>query len=1422
MTSGADHSARLSQLRRRFIAANMRSRALRLTRMTRAGALDLARVEAAFPEAFERLLGRLGHEGGAAIPFIPVRPQDPDRLALADDLTQLLRAARASWMETGAQDLYVGWPLLEGRSHDGTWLRGPLLLYPVAFETTAVGLQRYNAALQGPPELNVGLAQAIFRLTRVRLTLDALLERDRDRVLAVDATTWADLHAALEALGVAIDPAGAGALPALSPIPDRDRGARDSGPRDRFALHHHLVLGRFPSSGSNIILDYDQLLEVEAGGDLGLAAALMAVDEAADWEADAPLEDQPAPLSAHAARRLDDSRRWQVLSSDSSQDAVFQFLSQPEAAGLVVQGPPGTGKSQMITNLIASCIADGRRALLVCQKRAALDVVADRLASVGLREPVAVVHDVQRDRNAVCDAIADTLDRAQSQVSPAAEALEAALQRAERDCDVAQSRLDARLGAAQEAFLALAFHPDRPALAELQERALDDDLRPLPDLVHVAGEATERQALALRPRIAALSHDTRALAAPHPLHRRARWADGQGLPDDLRAIFGQVRQALDLLREMERRGPALSPEVADGHREDWARAAGLLDLIGGPEKERVDDFLLFWTWTGGQTQHGEWAQVMGILRHARRSLRKVPHELVSASRKEVEGWLRDLSRLRELSSKWYRFLMPEYWRLSKTPRAVLDRCASLAAEAGSSALVAPAPLCEMALRWHDLIAALPSDNTALSFGFQGDPSEIDDAIADLRAQHDRVEALHELHAALRHHGGPYAELPDLDAIPHPAQAPFFAAALGDRARAGLLGSLDALLAAMSGRWEATLLDEIRRAASEGDMARARAPLEAILGVEADAPEAARLDGQMRGDPWWMQRFLRLWRPPEAGLADPAEDAQLALERAWRALTKAGRSSAALEAPLVDPAQLRAFGEDLDRVLGVGGRGVLALYHRRLAQAAAERGRGRALRKLAGEARKKRHRMTLRQIVEHHWDTGLSQARPVWFCSPDAVAALFPMRPDLFDLVIFDEASQCPVESAVPTLARTRRAVVAGDDQQMPPSHFFQASDDDEDDEEESAVLASHSLLALARVAFADTTLRWHYRSRHEALVAFSNAAFYGGRLITAPRRDAIRAPMIEGLHFERVGGLWADQRNEVEARAVVKLVGGLLSATGPEGGPPSIGVVTFNRKQAELIEGLLEADPALREALARDRERPAVEQLFVRNLENVQGDERAVIIFSVGYGPTTPGGRVHARFGPLGQAGGEKRLNVAITRAKLGVWVLASFDPDQLDVASSTHRGPKLFKLYLQYVKASGARRTGELPAMLEAAGALGEGRGVTGAHRMLQDAPRVGGRVRDELAEALLARGLRVQRGLGLGSQRLDLAVGAPGEDHWRLGVDCSEFLASPDPMARDIYTPRFWNRLGWRLIRVTPSMWLNDRQAVVVRVLKALAEPA
>jgi len=326
-------------------------------------------------------------------------------------------------------------------------------------------------------------------------------------------------------------------------------------------------------------------------------------------------------------------------------------------------------------------------------------------------------------------------------------------------------------------------------------------------------------------------------------------------------------------------------------------------------------------------------------------------------------------------------------------------------------------------------------------------------------------------------------------------------------------------------------------------------------------------------------------------------------------------------------------------------------------------------------------------------------------NPDVASRALPRQAGLFDLVVYDEASQMLVEHAVPTLFRASRVVISGDEKQMPPSSFFTTRIDSDEDEEIQSddfddaatdteriareekwnrreIKDCPDLLQLGRGVLPTTTLQVHYRSKYRELIGYSNAAFYN-RTLSVPARhpdgEIRRARPIEVI---RVDGIYEHQTNKAEAKKVVDVLSGIWSVL-PEG-RPTVGVATFNRKQADLVEDAIEKraiqDPNFLKAYQRERERTKDGEdvgFFVKNVENVQGDERDIIIFSTTFGRDKHG-LFRRNFGVLGQSGGERRLNVAVTRAREKIILLTSMPLGDISDLLTTGRAPTRPRDYLQ------------------------------------------------------------------------------------------------------------------------------------------------
>ena len=371
--------------------------------------------------------------------------------------------------------------------------------------------------------------------------------------------------------------------------------------------------------------------------------------------------------------------------------------------------------------------------------------------------------------------------------------------------------------------------------------------------------------------------------------------------------------------------------------------------------------------------------------------------------------------------------------------------------------------------------------------------------------------------------------------------------------------------------------------------------------------------------------------------------------------------------------------------------------------------------------------SLRQFFHLGRERGLLTLRPVWMMTPDVASQLLPLEKATFDIVIFDEASQMPVEYAIPSLFRARTVLVSGDDKQMPPSSFFSGrleSDETERTDEESPddsasqqernlqeqawnrreVKDCPDLLHLGLAALPKTTLQIHYRSEYRELISYSNAAFYRNELGVPARHPDDTVRKKKPLEYIAVNGTYIDQQNPDEARKVIETVAELWSRS--KKSVPSVGVVTFNLRQADLIEELLEeraeTDEAFRASYRRELDRKDGGEdmsFFVKNVENVQGDERDYIVFSTTFGRTKVGA-FRRNFGALGQAGGERRLNVAVTRARRKVIIIGSMPIGEI---SDMLRTPSAGR--------SAARLPSSLPALCFA-GVRGTSRGVAWARR--------------------------------------------------------------------------------------------------------------
>ena len=468
--------------------------------------------------------------------------------------------------------------------------------------------------------------------------------------------------------------------------------------------------------------------------------------------------------------------------------------------------------------------------------------------------------------------------------------------------------------------------------------------------------------------------------------------------------------------------------------------------------------------------------------------------------------------------------------------------------------------------------------------------------------------------------------------------------------------------------------------------------------------------------------------------------------------------------------------------------------------------------LRRELEKKRRHMPTRRLIERLPNL-LPRIKPCFLMSPLSVAQFLDPSMPKFDIVIFDEASQIPVWDAVGAIARGAEVIVVGDSKQLPPTSFFRTLEGDDDFEgTEDAVDDMESILKECNASGVPALrLKWHYRSRHESLIAFSNYHYYQNELMTFPSPEERSSTM--GVTFRHVAdGVYdrgGTRTNRIEAERVVEEVVRMLA---DENDTNSIGIVTFNQAQQTLIQDLLDeqrrANPDIERYFTNEVEEP----VFVKNLENVQGDERDTIIFSVGYGPDDSG-RPSMNFGPLNKEGGERRLNVAVTRAKRRLIVFSSMTSDMIDLRRTRVTGVKHFKHFLDYAE----RGPESLEEFL-----------WTGADTKADT------RFEQALRDKLVERGYEVDERVGCAGYRIDLAIRdkkQPGK--YVLGIECDgpQYHAAHTARDRDRTRPAVLRGLGWNLHRIWSTQWhINpekclaqiDAAVVAVRDYEASSETA
>ena len=1028
-------------------------------------------------------------------------------------------------------------------------------------------------------------------------------------------------------------------------------------------------------------------------------------------------------------RDVDAAKVFTPLSSDSSQLAAV--IAAGRGKSFVLFGPPGTGKSQTITNMIAHCLAHGKSVLFVAEKSAALQVVHKRLKRIGLEDFCLELHSNKANKKAVL-----------AQFKAAVEAISAGADEDNWHEDAfAMADLRARLNllpqemhrpyadgsTLYEAVTLVSEHPEAPSFIPCADDPLTLTRERLNELLTQAGE-TALYIDAVR----ALPAEHRALIATDSYS--LNWEED---------LFSHLRTYTRLAHERHDCLAALRPQLHLPEAAGDAMLAAVLPELAvcdTPEKAARAQALL--PSRAAATLH----TLRALLPHAEEYRRQRAQLSLSypesmTEEPELDSLLRDC---RMATVSWF---LPRFFALRRIGK-LLQLMASDSRK----------PNC---LRDLQSLVAMREAKRAL-------------AGADLPGALNRGTAL-------------TAE--DLSA------AEATAAALSPAA--GEWEALTAELLADTGRMthaarELAQLAELNRA-----LAEEQKTLDRLTATDTTAHPADWADSLLSCRAQWRDLVLRnakLHAAETRTFAEVADRTGLsaeALKLAVRVNIARCRLRAAAESSdtlrefsaTVHEGRIRGFREADEGVL----RRTAAHIRRLLVRRAKTAAYGTEVALLQRELSKQRAHLPLRQLIASVPHL-LPQLKPCLLMSPLSVAQYLSADTELFDMVIFDEASQIPVWDAIGAIARGRSAVIVGDPKQMPPTSFFSRSRVEEDEDDGTEQDLESILDECIACGIPQLKLTWHYRSKSENLIAFSNRNYYEQKLCTFP------APVMtdKALQYHYIGGTYESgstkRINPAEARALVDHVLDTLRA--PDfryTEATSIGIVTFNAQQQAYIENLLEEARAKDESLEPFFSENNPEAVFVKNLENVQGDERGVIYFSTTYGPDAKG-KLLMNFGPLNLAGGERRLNVAVTRARNAMHVFTSLKPEDIDLNRTQARGAADLRGFLDY-----ARRGAESYLRLQRAGKAQASEGLA-----------------ELIAEQLRGKGWVCKCGVGVSDYRVDIAVESPdreGEIMAGITLDGPSYASAATARDRDVLRPSVLTGLGWRLLPVwSPEWWRNS----------------
>lgn len=1130
-------------------------------------------------------------------------------------LKTLQRVDRFLFEERGSNDLHVGWPFVHGKLADGTLLRCPLLFFPVSI--TQNGSHWY---LEPREEAGITfnksflLAFAHYNQVKIEETLFDFSFDDFDTDSTVFRTQLYQLLKDKVELNFNPD----NFRDELATFKIFKKNEFESLTHNgEIKLFPEAVLGIFPQAGSQLVPDYLQLLENDSIEDIESFFV--------------PHVDQPDEKPAH----LPEEKVLTPFLIDAYQENAIRTVKLGKS--IVVQGPPGTGKSQLICNLMADALASGKRALLVCQKRAALDVVYNRLKTLDVADFLGLVHDFRNDRKEIFLKIATQIERLEE------------YQQRNRSLDVIQTERKFVYACRRIDAIAEELNEYKTALFDERECGLS------PKELYLTCDPNY-PSVSLKQEYQYFPFDTWATFirtirtyANYAIHfetdsyswkQRLSFATFTGaeqkqLEDTIHEI---PKVQNEIAQEIFRlTGVTLDLESAESFLFREEEVQGMLSVL--KEEETYRYFQSMMAETDDETS------VLWLANMERVCINCFDGEQPESTTPSDQLGTIQLALYER--AQWRKNIFKRlYWELFSDKKFLIKRTlvANNLIYSNEGLKVLEQRLDNRLNLEHQLTAIkakpwlkdLPTTYskeeltrwfTLQKFAIRA--KLVFNSLREIKAGISVEKLSHqEFKVLMKNLLAEVKKIPD-----YKNNWVKYLSAYQIR---NLIATPE-----LVNEWISTLRKDFDNLCAYDKL---KESLQAHEQVTLEKLHQNTIE-------WRADQLITLFNNSiRLTWLDHLETKYPVLKIV--SLLRMDEMEQELQLQVEEKQKLS---EDILRIKARE-RAYEDMEYNRLNNRV-------TYRDLHHQVTKKKKIWPVRKVIETFKEE-LFRLVPCWLASPESVSAIFPMEA-LFDVVIFDEASQCFAERGLPAMFRGKQLVIAGDDQQLKPNELYQVRWNEDGDSPE---LEIDSLLELSEHFVETVHLQGHYRSHSLELIDFSNRFFYEGKLRLLPDRHKLneQQPAIE---FCKVAGVWENQTNEIEAAQVVARIIQFIQQTPDK----ELGVVTFNAPQQILILDLLEE-----EAQKQRIKIPAT--LFVKNIENVQGDEKDTIMFSIGYAPDKQG-KLTMQFGSLNAAGGENRLNVAVTRAREKIILVSSIWPEQLKIESLKNDGPALLKKYLEFAR---------------------------------------------------------------------------------------------------------------------------------------------